>query len=298
MNTMIRRTAAVGMTTAALALAAAVPMAAPAVAAGVSPSHSATARTAPPHVSYHAISSVQQTARFATLRAKGYRPITVSVTFDAAGRTRYSATWLLSGHAPGGNLPWALYQDMSPSGYQTRFEQLTAQGFQPAVISATGTGTGARFAAIFVKKPGSRFIAKHGISAAELRGTSTAARAQGLMLTSVDVYGTASARRYAAVWSANPGRAKWLVKVGLPQAEHEAEFKRQVAKGYRATAIAMSTTGQYTTVWRDDKIGPWYSYINMTASAYQSRFDELGAKGFYPVHISTELGRYAAIWTR
>ncbi|MGW3350771.1 hypothetical protein ACWDA3_46335, partial [Nonomuraea rubra] len=253
MNTMIRRTAAVGVTTAALALAAAlaaaVPMAAPAVAAGASTSPSAaTARTAPPFVSYHAISSAQQSARFATLRAKGYRPITVSVTFDAAGRSRYSATWSASGRALGGDLPWAFYQDMSSSGYQTRFEQLTAQGFQPAVVSATGSGTGARFAAIFVKKPGSPFIAKHGITAAELLSTSRTARAQGLILTSVDVYGTAAARRYAAVWSANPGRANWLVQVGLSQARHEAEFKRQVARGYRAAAITMSTTGQYTTV--------------------------------------------------
>ncbi|TMR23735.1 hypothetical protein ETD86_07005 [Nonomuraea turkmeniaca] len=212
--------------------------------------------------------------------------------------SRYSATWSTSGRALGGDLPWAFYQDMSPSGYQKRFEQLTAQGFQPAAVSATGAGTGARFAAIFVKKPGSRFIAKHGISAAELLSTSSTARAQGLMLTSVDVYGTAAARRYAAVWSANPGRVNWLVKVGLSQARHEAEFKRQVAKGYRAAAITMSTTGEYTTVWRDDKSGPWYSYVNMTAPVYQSRFDELGAKGFYPVHISTELGRYAAIWTQ
>ncbi|MEV4179187.1 hypothetical protein [Nonomuraea sp. NPDC049709] len=38
--------------------------------------------------------------------------------------------------------------------------------------------------------------------------------------------------------------------------------------------------------------------VAVTAPVYQSRFDELRAKGFYPVHISTELGRYAAIWTR
>ncbi|MGW3353579.1 hypothetical protein ACWDA3_60800, partial [Nonomuraea rubra] len=130
MNPMLRRTAAVGVTTAALALAATVPTAAPAVAAGASSSPSAaTARTAPPFVSYHTISSAQQSARFATLRAKGYRPITASVTLDAAGRTRYSATWSTSGRALGGDLPWAFYQDMSSSGYQTRFEQLTAQGF-------------------------------------------------------------------------------------------------------------------------------------------------------------------------
>ncbi|MFC7648099.1 hypothetical protein ACFQX6_52255 [Streptosporangium lutulentum] len=31
---------------------------------------------------------------------------------------------------------------------------------------------------------------------------------------------------------------------------------------------------------------------------YQSRFDELKAKGFYPIHISAENGIYAAIWTK
>ncbi|GGO78110.1 hypothetical protein [Nonomuraea cavernae] len=254
--------------------------------------------TAPRFVAYHNLTPAQQTERFDTLRGQGYRPITVSVSTDLSGRTRYAGMWSVSGRAMGGDLPWAMYHDMSADGYQRRFDQLAAQGYQPAVVSATGSGERARFAAIFVKNPGFRYVAKHGITPAELLRMSGTARQDGLMLSSVDTYGTASAPRYVAVWSANPGRVSWHVSVSLTQEGHDAEFRKNVAKGFRPTTVAVSATGRYTTVWRDDKPGAWHSYIGMTAAGYQSRFDDLKAKGFYPIHINAETGRYAAIWTK
>ncbi|MEV0593860.1 hypothetical protein [Nonomuraea cavernae] len=291
---------AMAATMGALTLTVAMPSAAVAQATstGVVQAQNALARTAPQFVAYHNLTPAQQTERFNTLRGQGYRPITVSVSTDFSGRTRYAGMWSVSGRAMGGDLPWAMYQDMSADGYQRRFDQLAAQGYQPAVVSATGSGDGARFAAIFLKNPGSRFVAKHGIKPAELLRMSGTARQDGLMLTSVDTYGTASATRYVAVWSANPGQVSWHVRVSLSQERHEAEFRKYVALGFRPTSITVSATGRYTTVWRDDKPGAWHSYIGMTAAGYQGRFDELKAKGFYPIHINAEMGRYAAIWTK
>ncbi|MEU6786924.1 hypothetical protein ABZ912_47690 [Nonomuraea angiospora] len=277
---------------AALTLTAAIAPAPPALAA------STRAQAAPPFVAYHNLTSAQQTERFNTLRAQGYRPITVSISSDLSGRIWYAGMWSTSGRAMGGDLPWAMYQDMSADGYQKRFDQLAAQGYQPAAVSATGSGARARFAAIFVKNPGYRYVAKHDISPAQLLQMTGTAREDGLMPASVDVYGTADAPRYVAVWVANPGRVRWLVRTGLTQEDHDFEFKKHVAKGYRPTAIAVSATGLYTVVWRDDKPGAWYSYSGMTAAGYQSRFEELKAKGFYPININAEMGRYAAIWTK
>lgn len=290
----------VAVTMGALTLTAATPPAAPAQAAstGAAQAQNARTQTAPPFVAYHNLTPAQQTERFNTLRAQDYRPITVNISKDFSGRIRYAGMWSPSGRAMGSDLPWAMYQDMSADGYQRRFDQLAALGYQPAAVSATGYGAGARFAAIFLKNPGFRFVAKHDISPAELLQMTGTAREQGLMLTSVDVYGTADTPRYVAVWSANPGRVRWHVRTDLSPEDHNSEFKSQVAKGYRPTAIAVSATGHYTTVWRNDKPGSWHAYIGMTAAGYQSRFNELKAKGFYPIHINAEQGRYAAIWTK
>ncbi|MBE1586530.1 hypothetical protein ACFPOI_37740 [Nonomuraea angiospora] len=266
--------------------------------AGTAQAQTARAQTAPPFVAYHDLTSAQQTERFNTLRAQGYRPITVNISTDFSGRIRYAGIWSTSGRAMGGDLPWVMYQDMSADGYQRRFDQLAAQGYQPAVVSATGYNATARFAAIFIKNPGSRFVAKHDLSPAQLLQMTGTARENGLMPASVDVYGTAEVPRYVAVWVANPSRARWLVRTGLTQEDHDFEFKSHVAKGYRPTAIAVSGNNLYTTVWRNDNPGAWYSYIGMTAAGYQSRFTELKAKGFYPININAERGRYAAIWTK
>ncbi|MFC7648098.1 hypothetical protein ACFQX6_52250 [Streptosporangium lutulentum] len=136
----------------ALTLTAAIAPTAPAQAApaGATQARNARAQTAPLIVAYHGLTSAQQTKRFNTLSAQGYQPITVSISIDSSGHSRYAAVWSTSGGAMG-KLPFAMYQDMSSAGYQKRFEQYTAQGYLPAAVSATGVGASARFAAIFVK---------------------------------------------------------------------------------------------------------------------------------------------------
>ncbi|GAA4519033.1 MULTISPECIES: hypothetical protein [Nonomuraea] len=63
------------------------------------------------------------------------------------------------------------------------------------------------------------------------------------------------------------------------------------------TAHPSTDTPRYVAVWSANP-GAWHSSIGMTAAGYQSRFDDLKAKGFHPIHINAERGRYAAIWTK
>ncbi|MEV1174144.1 hypothetical protein [Nonomuraea sp. NPDC049784] len=178
---------AVGATMGALTATAATVQAAPvqAAPAGVSQMENAGARSAPPFVAYHGLTFAQQTERFTSLRAQGYRPITVSISTDGSGGIRYAAMWSSSGRAMGSDLPWVMYQDMSSERYQRRFDQYAAQGYQPAVVSATGYGAGARFAAIFIKNPGFRFVAKHDITAGQAEGIITGGRDAELMSAAV-----------------------------------------------------------------------------------------------------------------
>lgn len=289
----IRRTFAA----AALVLASAVAVTAPAQAAHAEVTRSAHTQ-APPFVSYHGLTITEHLRQVDSLRARGYRPITVSVSYDIKRNLRYAATWSTSGRALGGNFPWVMYHEMTPKEYQRVFDKYVPQGYYPAVVSAAGSGNDTRIAAIFLKRPNLRFIARHNIGGGELLKMSHDLRKEGMVLSSVDVYGPAGDRLYIAVWTANPSGADWKLMVDAMPDWHEFMFKSYVHNGYRLTGLAVSATGRYTSVWVKDSSTPWYSYIDMNATTYQKRFDELKAKGFYPVHISSEIGRYAAIWTK
>jgi hypothetical protein len=46
---------------------------------------------------------------------------------------------------------WVAHHNLTSSGYQSKFDQLTSSGFYPICVQAGGEGSGVRFAAIFAK---------------------------------------------------------------------------------------------------------------------------------------------------
>ncbi|MBF8194523.1 hypothetical protein ITP53_54490 [Nonomuraea sp. K274] len=278
-------------------IAAGTPMVADAQAA---PARAAGAQAKSAYVAYHDISSAQHAERSTTLRAQGFTLGTLSVS---AG-PRYAAVWV-KGRA---DSPWvippgpyqALHQDMSDKEYQRRFVHYTAHGYQPKVVTATGSGASATFAALFVKARGA-FEVRHGLRPNQLSVRNIRARAKGMWPTSIDVYGSAADPLYVAVWSVNPnpkGRI-WKLTTDMTPTQYNAEFQRRVDSGFRLTSIAVSPWGTYTAVWfTDDSLATtsWHSYSGMSAAGYQKRFNELKAKGFYPSQVNSENGIYAAVW--
>ncbi|WP_433419643.1 hypothetical protein ACQP1V_05975 [Microtetraspora malaysiensis] len=256
-----------------------------AVAATPAAAH-AQASTAP--VAYHGLTSAQQTQKFQELSGKGYVPVSLSISSGPS----YAGVWVKSSGAA-----WAMFQDMSAQGYQQRFDEYSVKGYQPTVVTATGSGDAARFAAVFVKKSGN-FIARHNMTIEQLTSGNLDAMAKGLMLTSIDVYGTAGAPTYAAIWTPNTSGVKWHVTYDLSSADHSAAFKLRLSNGYRPAYVAVDPGGTYTTIWRKDKVDSWFEYTGMSSSGYQSRFNELKTKGYYPAQVNSEDGKYAAIWTK
>ncbi|MFD0467340.1 hypothetical protein ACFQ0B_02755 [Nonomuraea thailandensis] len=149
------------------------------------------------------------------------------------------------------------------------------------------------FTAVFEKKPGA-FLARAGLTPAAFAAANKEAAAKKLALTSVDAYGTPGDIRYVAVWSAGGGA--WQYTYGKSLKQHEAEFYAKKKKGFRPVRIAVAPDGTYAAVWRKDRVRSWAHYVDMSASGYQKRFDDLKAKGLAPVQVNAENGKYAAIW--
>ncbi|TYB58385.1 hypothetical protein FXF51_37695 [Nonomuraea sp. PA05] len=235
---------------------------------------------------YHGLSASQSVAKVKQLKDQGYRPITVNVSDGE----RYAAVWVKGGSSS----EWGIWQGMSADGFQKRFDAGLKEGAQPTSISATGPAGSAVFAAVFEKKKGA-FLAKAGLTPAGFAAANKEALAKGLALTSVDAYGTPGDIRYVGVWSANSGGA-WYYTYGKSLKQHEAEVYAKKEKGFRPVKVSVAPDGTYAAVWRKDGVKSWAHYVDMSASGYQKRFDDLKAKGLAPVQVNAENGKYAAIW--
>lgn len=263
----------------------------------------AAAETGAPYQyrAYHGLNHLDSYRRDAFIQNTytSLRPVAISVGLQNS-QERYAMFW---DNRPG---PKWLERVVNATGaagghtggYQRLFDQLTSDGYRPSVVSATGSGSAATFAAIFEKKTGA-FVARHGISAAEFETISfDMLNNKGLIPVSVNVYGTPSDPRYVAVWVANPAGIAWGYTLAVPASVYQSRFDDRVKAGYRPSVIAVGPDGKtYSTVWVKDGIRTWYAFHGMSAAQYQKRFDEMAAKGLYPVSLDMENGVYAAVFT-
>ena len=256
---------------------------------------------------YHGVTGADHQTRFDNLSARGFRMISLSVYGDAS--PRYAAVWVQRS-GPG----WVAVHGVDGAGYQAFFDKWTAKGFAPVLVTATGTSSRAVFAAVFEQGISGPWEARHGLTSGPETNPGTfqyqnkAARAAGRILRSVAIYGTAADRRYAGVWHANPGFAKWHAYPSDTAQSYQVAFDAETQlpgyrlAGWRPAFVTLSSDQVYCSVFRDDVVGEWSARHGLTAAAYQKEFDRQNAAGFYPICVqgggSGDGTRYAAIFAR
>ena len=67
---------------------------------------------------------------------------------------------------------WVARHGLAPAQYQSAFNDLVGQGYRLVTVSAYVTGGGERYAALWEKKAGPAWEARHGLSAAQYQQTS------------------------------------------------------------------------------------------------------------------------------
>ncbi len=257
---------------------------------------------------YHGVTGAQHQANFNNLSAQGFRMISLSVYGDP-GDARYAAVWVQRHGAA-----WVAVHGVNSAGYQSFFNNWTAKGFVPVLVSATGTSSDAIFAAVFEQGIHGAWFARHGMTsgpetnAGTFQNLNKTAFDQKMILRSVGIYGTASDRRYVAVWHANPGFVKWHVHPSDTGASYQVAFNAETQlpgyqlAGYRPAYVALSGDHIYCSVFKDDVVGPWVARHGMTSADYQTEFDKQNAAGFYPILVqgggTGGDTRYAAIFAK
>lgn len=257
---------------------------------------------------YHGVTSTQHQTHFNELSAQGFRMISLSV-YGAPDDARYAAVWVQRAGAS-----WVAVHGVNSEGYQSFFNNWTAKGYVPVLVSATGPQGHAIFAAVFEQGITGVWMARHGVPSGAQANAGTfqnliqTAHSQKMMLRSVAIYGTPTDRRYMAVWHANPGHVKWHTHPSDTGESYQDVFKAEVQlpgyqlSGYRPATLAVSDDHMYCSVFKDDVVGPWVARHGMSAADYQAEFDKQKSAGLYPICVqgggTGANTRYAAIFAK
>jgi hypothetical protein len=220
------------------------------------------------------------------------RPVTMS-----RFQTRFAALF-----EEGDGAAWQARHGIDGAAYQATFDDLAAQGFRLVNVNGYSEGTGARFNAVWVQRPGPAWQARHGLTSAQYQATFDGLVAQGFRLICVSGYAENGEARYAAIWEQRDG-PEWQARHGLSRGEYQSAFDEFTAQGLvpvLTCGYRVNVDVRFATLWeRRDGVG-FVGRHGLTASEYQAAFDAQLAAGFRLVWVSgysdTGIARYAALW--
>jgi len=246
----------------------------------------------PRFVAYHDRSPADHKKQTASLSSQGYRMISLSVYGGSkigpvTIPRRYAAVWVERA-----GRPFVAVQDQSAAGFQDRFDFWAARGYKPTLIAATGSASAPIFAAVFEESSGPIPYTRYGLRRGRNDDPGTIdywnkkAHDEGLVPTTLAIYGSDTEPRYAGVWEPNFRRVAWGAD-GLNESfdEYQRRFDAQVKVWNRPALLAVSPAGRYLSLFRDDAIGPWVVRYGLTSAGYQAEYDHWVAQGFYPIAV-------------
>ena len=234
---------------------------------------------------YHGASAAQHQAHVTQLSAQGYGMISLSV-YGAPSAVQYAAVWVKR------PMPsWVAVHGINASDYQAWFNKWKAQGYASDLVTATGSGANAIFAAVMVKGVTGAWVARHNLSAADFTAQNATARSSGQIPHCVAIYGASGNPTYAGIWRANPGFVKWVVNPADPAASYQTTFNTDTQlpgvtlNGWRPTYVAVAGDQTYCSVYKDDYVGAYVARHGLTAAAYQTEFNNQTRAGRYPIWV-------------
>jgi hypothetical protein len=231
-----------------------------------------------------------QLQRVKELLNTGYVPSALSVT--NAANPQYASVWVKDA-----TRKVTVLQDLSATDLSKRITEQLKAGFQPTLISGTGSGPGAIFAAVF-EKTTEKVQSKLGMTKDTFTTVNAQFTAAGLSIASLDVYGTVEKPLYAAVWVAGAATGAVKVSIGQTVEERGKELLAQAKQGLRPVLMAVEPGKLYTTVWSKGSSTGLKEYLKLSRLTYTLKNTELKLLGYRPTILDTDGDLFAAIWSK
>ncbi|MBL8751862.1 MAG: serine hydrolase [Planctomycetes bacterium] len=231
-------------------------------------------------VAYHNAAASYHLAQFNSLTGQGYRLTQLSVAGGLAA-PRYSAIW-----EQVGGPAWVTNHGLTQAQYIAQRSTWLSQGYRPKLLTAAGSGADVVFAAVFVAD-GLGFADYLGMNETTFGSTTAAQRGLGRMLVSADIYGTSTTPLYCGVYENNVNDVVWGHVVDADVAGFTATFDAFYEGQARLSALGMSESQRYVSVWQDDRVGVWAARADATSSGWQTEFNTLTGLGLQPLVIAS-----------
>jgi len=213
--------------------------------------------------------------------------------------TRFAALFV-----PDAGEVWQARHGIDGTAYQALFDTLPGQGFRPAFIGAYSEGRGSRFNAVWVKRGGPAWAARHGLTGAAYQVAFDQLVADGFRPVVVSGYAQSGDARYAALFEQGPA-PEWQARHGLLPNEYQATFDALGAAGFVPVQVCGYRVNfglRFAAIWQKLAGIEFIGRHNLTSSQYQIAFNDALARGFRLVWVSGYsnggIANYAAIWHR
>lgn len=233
----------------------------------------------------------------------GYRFLSLSI-HGTTGSPRYTAV-MIKRAVVVAQRDWPL---LTADEFQNIFNDQAQKGYGPVMISAVGSSSSPRFAAVF--QPRNPIpLTRHRLRSGDdddlntIQGMNKKAKDDGLILCWAAVYGDAADPRYAAIWVPNTGNVVWNADGVLETgSEYQARFNAETSGWCRPAHVTLNSQKRYLSMFVHNEIGPWAARHGMTSDDYQNEFDTLTAKNYFPICVqgggSGASTRYAALFVK
>ena len=173
-------------------------------------------------------------------------------------------------------------------------------------VSAYGVGRAARFAAIWEKRSGGAWVARHGMTSYQYQQefNKFTRPPYSYRLTCVSGYTVSNQDFYAAIWERRSGGA-WVARHGLTSDQYQQEFDKYTGQGFRLTKVSgyqLGGSARFAAIWEDSPGPAFKARHGLSGASYQATFDYLHSRGYELEYVDGYLVgnsvQFAAIWHR
>ncbi|WP_372790409.1 serine hydrolase [Paraconexibacter sp.] len=226
----------------------------------------------PPQTARHGLTAAAYQQAFDQNAKAGWRVVAVN-GFAAGSSDRYTAIW-----EQRTGPPLIARHRLTPSQYQSTFDDLTKQGYRLLHISGYTVGGAPRYATIFEKSTGPSGVTHHALTASQYQAHYTKYAKAGYRLKHVSGYHVSGKDRYAAIWEKVPGPVA-RARNGIPAARYQRVFDVDRYEGYAPTLVqgfASGSTVRFNTVWQSPFRAQDLATIRGTVGAFLKKADVAG----------------------
>lgn len=183
---------------------------------------------------------------------------------------------------------WVARHGMTGSSYQSYFNSYTNKGYRLVHVNGYTVSGKARFTAIWAKKSGGAYVARHGMSATKYQSEFNKWTKKGYRLTCISGYEEGGQARYAAIFEKKSG-AGWYAYHGMSSSKLFSKNNELRAKGYAPTFVdgyTVNGKAYFAAIWVKGANNKIELRMNQTSSQYQATFNACTRQGYRPVTVS------------